>query len=140
MRTDAARCHPGVGQTPYYALHDLLTPFFFVAIGLHVHLQALSEAGLLALPLLAAAMAGKIVGTTLPALAVVPPRAAAVLGVSMVPRAEITLIVMASALDLGGVVSRELFSAMVLTALATCLLAPPALRVGIDRWVAIRRG
>jgi Kef-type K+ transport system membrane component KefB len=128
------------GQTPYIALHDLLTPFFFVAIGLHVPLSALGGAGLLAMPLLATAVVGKIAGTSLPGLLLVRPRAAAVLGVSMVPRAEITLIILGRALTLGGVISRELFSAMVLTALATCLLAPPGLRMGIRRWVPASEG
>ncbi len=76
------------------AIYDLFTPFFFLIIGMQFDVTALGPAVALAVPvLLAAAVAGKVVGTSGPALAFVDRRAALTLGVSMIPRAEVAMII-----------------------------------------------
>jgi Kef-type K+ transport system membrane component KefB len=110
-------------------LYDFFTPFFFVAIGLRVDPASLGPALPLGGILLAVAVVGKVVGTAVGGLAALPPRDAALLGVSMVPRAEIAMIIMQHGLLLGAwAVSERLFAAMVVVSLATCLATPIVIR------------
>lgn len=129
-----------VERTRFATLRDLLVPLFFVDIGLSVALGAVADAWPLGLALVAAAIGGKILGTTGPGLPVVGWTSALTLGVAMVPRAEITMIVMHRGLALGGwAVSPREFSATVLTVLATCVAAPPVLQALIRRHVVSDR-
>jgi Kef-type K+ transport system membrane component KefB len=123
-------------QTPFLALHDLFVPFFFFSIGLKVNPEALGGAWLLGLVLLATAVLGKLLGTGLPSAPMVGLSSAATLGVSLVPRAEITMIITQRALEAGPwALSQDAYSAMVLVVLATCVLAPPTLHHLIRRYV-----
>lgn len=110
-------------------LYDFFTPFFFVAIGLRVDPASLVDALPLGLLLFAAAAGGKLLGAGLGSLVALPPRGAALLGISMVPRAEIAMVIMQHGALLGAwAVSAELFSAMVMVSLLTCLVAPVIIR------------
>lgn len=116
-------------DTSFGAIYPLFSAFFFIGIGLRVDPAALSGAVVPALILLAVAVVGKVVGTLLPALAFTSGAGALLLGLSLVPRAEITLIIMQRGLDLGDwAVSPELFANMVLVSAATTLLVPPIIR------------
>lgn len=76
-----------------------------------------------------AAVLGKLVGAGAPARIYLPVHESLLIGVSMVPRAEIALLVMGYGLSLGAwAVPPELYNAVVLTSLATCLLGPIAIR------------
>ena len=104
-------------------LHAFVTPFFFIGTGLQVAPETLVTALPIATVLLLAAVLGKFVGTTLPALLVTSTGGALLLGLSMLPRAEIALVVF----DQGHrrapeLVGTELYSAGVLVALVTCVL------------------
>jgi Kef-type K+ transport system membrane component KefB len=88
-----------------------------------------------ALGLVGAAVLGKLAGTAGPALIGRSWRSATVLGVSMVPRAEITLIIMGRALHQGEVISQRTYAAMVIVSAVTCLAAPVVLRQLIRRWI-----
>jgi len=83
----------------------------------------LSAATTFAAKLLAVGLFGKIAGTALPALLATSRRGALLLGVSMVPRAEIALVVAYQGITLG-VLSEATYSAIVFVSAASCTLAP----------------
>ncbi|ETW98258.1 MAG: hypothetical protein ETSY1_19555 [Candidatus Entotheonella factor] len=121
------------------SLFALFTPFFFVQVGTAIDPSALWTAGLWGGVLLGAAMASKFLGTAVPARCVLPNwKIATVLGISMMPRAEIALVVMQKGLEFGAwAVSDEVFSAMVLVSAGTCLIVPLVLRVLLRQWHTI---
>ncbi len=111
------------------ALHDLFVPFFFIGIGLAIDPAALPAGAAVGGVLLLAAIPGKVLGAGLPALLSTGGAGAAILGVSMVPRAEIAMVVMSEARRQGAdVVPAGYFSGMVVVSLVTCIVAPIALR------------
>ncbi len=109
--------------------YELFTPFFFIHIGMQTDLAALIGALDTGLVLFVAATLVKVVGTLVPAMLIMSRQDALILGVSMVPRAEIALVVMYAcrAID-EQVVPDEIFSAMVLVSLVTCTVSPILLR------------
>jgi len=110
-------------------LHDLLMPFFFLSIGLNFDFDSAGAALAGGSVLLAAGIIGKVLGAGLPALTPLGRRGALRLGVSMVPRAEIAMIIMLQGVRLGeDYVPDELFGAMSIVALTTALLVPLALQ------------
>lgn len=122
-------------RTPFITVRDLFVPFFFVSIGFGVDIGSLENVWLPALALLVLAFAGKFIGTTVPALRFSGWGRASVLGLSMVPRAEITMIIMAHGRQMGNwAVTPALYSAMVLVVLASCILTPPLLKALILRY------
>ena len=110
-------------------LFVLFSPFFFVAIGLTIDVTLLLDALDLGLVLLVAAALGKFIGAALPAALIISPREGALIGVSMIPRAEIFLIVMLHGVMLGDwAVPEQLYIAAVFVSVATCILAPVLVR------------
>jgi Kef-type K+ transport system membrane component KefB len=123
------------------SIYDLFTPFFFINIGLALDLAHLAPAGIgVAAVLLLAAVVGKVVGAARPGRWTAGDfgdgwYGALLLGVSMVPRAEIAMVIMSEGRRLGDwAVPPELFSAMVLVVVATSIVAPLA----IGRMLAAR--
>lgn len=105
----------------------LFGPFFFLSIGLSVGFDGFAAALPLGLALFVVLVAGKVVGAGLATWVVAGQRTGWLIGVSMVPRAEIFLIVMAHGLSLGAwAVPPTLYTACVLAAVATCIAAPLA--------------
>ena len=108
----------------YTVLFDFLVPFFFVGIGLNVELDTLAPALGTGVVLAVAAVAGKLLGAGLPARLTMDRPAAVALGVSMVPRAEIAMVVLAQGHAMGPeVVPDRLYGGMALT----CTATPPLL-------------
>lgn len=106
-------------------LYDFFVPFFFVNIGLVLETDFATAGLALGLPLLAAGIVGKVAGTFLPALPMTSLVGAIVLGVSMVPRAEIALVIASEGRKLGDwAVPPELFGGLVFVSLATSILSP----------------
>lgn len=115
-----------------------LAPIFFVSIGLHLDLSAFNEALWFTIYLLAAAIAGKVLGSGLLArLAGVTWRESIAIGVGMNARGAVELVVASVALEAGlftqpvpppPVVS-AMFSAVVIIAIITTLMTPIGLRV-----------
>jgi Kef-type K+ transport system membrane component KefB len=100
-------------------------PFFFMSIGLSVTISGLIVALPLAGALLAALIIGKLLGAGLSAAFVAGPKTGILLGASMIPRAEIYMIVMLGGLSLGDwAVPSMLYNAAVLAGIGTCLLGP----------------
>ncbi|MBB4285688.1 cation:proton antiporter [Roseospira goensis] len=109
----------------FAVLYTLFAPFFFVVIGVAVNVTALHQALGIGLVLLGAAVLGKLLGAGLPAALVASRRDGLLIGVSMVPRAEIFLIVMLHGVTLGDwAVPERLYTAAVLVSLVTCIAAP----------------
>ena len=119
------------------AFEILLTvfgPFFFVAIGLSVDTTVLIGGMGLAAALAGMALIGKLLGAGLPAAAMLGWRRGALIGVSMVPRAEIFLLVMLFGLTLGPwAVPQVLYNAAVLTSIVTCMIAPAVVGLMLRR-------
>jgi len=109
------------------SLHDLFVPFFFVHVGFSLDLPLLVEGAVPFVVLLTVAVAGKGLGSFLPASTLMKPSSAGILAVALIPRSEITLIVMERGLDLG-VVSQETFGVVVAVVAATMAGVPLALR------------
>jgi Kef-type K+ transport system membrane component KefB len=109
--------------------YDFLTPFFFIYIGMQTDLGTLIRSIDIGLVLFVAAVFAKLVSTVAPALLTMNRNDAITLGVSMIPRAEIALVIMyeCRAID-ERIVPTEVFAAMVLVSLATCIVSPILLR------------
>ncbi|SDZ59953.1 sodium/proton antiporter NapA, CPA2 family [Jannaschia faecimaris] len=100
-------------------------PFFFVSIGLSVEIEGVAASLLLALALFAVLVAGKLIGAGIPAALLAGRQTGLFLGTSMIPRAEIYLIVMLGGLHLGDwAVPQTLYNAAVLASVGTCLVGP----------------
>jgi len=117
-------------QASFTPVHDLLAPFFFIGVGASLDLAALPEALALGLPLLVAAVLGKFLGSALPLWKLAGGRTAVVVGVSLVPRAEIALFVVDQGRSTLGNdrMPAAVSGAMVLIVAATCVGVPPLLR------------
>ncbi len=112
-------------EASFDSIYEFFTPFFFIGIGLNIAPGSLGSGASFGLVLIAAAVVGKFVGAGIPVIFTSGIGGAALLGVSMIPRAEIAMIVMQRGLDLGEwAVSPQGFSAMVLVVAATCIFAP----------------
>lgn len=122
-------------ETSYEEIYELFAPFFFVSVGFQVDPSHLGEAVILGSVLLAAAILGKTVGVMIPALRQLGLVSAGLLGISMVPRAEIAMIIMQRGAELGTwAVPPEVFSAMVFVSAGTCLLIPALLYTLLVRY------
>ncbi len=107
------------------AIYELFTPFFFIGIGLQIRPEALHAALIPAVILVIIASLGKLIGTALPALLETSAEGALFIGLSMIPRAEITMIIMERGRNLGEwAVPPELFAGMVIVSAVTCILVP----------------
>jgi Kef-type K+ transport system membrane component KefB len=119
----------------FLALYDLFTPFFFIVIGFnidpHININAIGLGAVLFL----IAILGKVIGTGMPALINTGWAATVLLSVSMVPRAEIAMVIMQRGLKLGEwAVSNQVFAAMVMVSAATCIISPIILRILLKKW------
>ncbi len=117
-------------------IYDLFTPFFFIHIGVLLDPTAMLDSLAIGVPILLAAIVGKLVGVAVPLIGREPPAVVAVLAVSMVPRAEIALVVAELGKRLGPTAMPDaVYGALVLTTAGTCVLAPLVLRRLLDRGV-----
>jgi Kef-type K+ transport system membrane component KefB len=116
-------------------IYEFFVPFFFIEIGLQIDPMVLTNALGVGLVILIAAVLGKLLGTSLPALTLTTWQNATLLGVSLVPRAEITLIVAERGRSLGNwALSNSLFAALVLTVGVTSVFSPLIVRRLLQRW------
>lgn len=116
-------------------LYELFSPFFFIGIGLHVDPQAIGSALTPAAVLIVIAFAAKIMADGLPVWMLRGLPSAVLIGFSMVPRAEIAMVIMQHGLNEGAwAVPPKIFNAMVLVSIMTCALAPMIVQVLLNRW------
>lgn len=114
-------------ERDFEVVHDLFVPFFFVNVGLQITPTAFGGAIVPGLVLLVAAVVGKVLGNVVPALWVASASTGGLLAVSMIPRAEIALLVSQQAAKLGHIPDQAL-SAVVFVSATTCLVAPAVLQ------------
>ena len=106
------------------SLQAILTPMFFVYVGLALPTGLGGASPLLLTALVIVAFAGKLMGCGLGAAAVGYTRRDSVtVGVSMCPRGSLEFAVLHFGL-VSGVIAGDLFAAMVMTTLATVILTP----------------
>ena len=118
----------------FESIYELFMPFFFIGIGLGMAPASLPRGLGLGAVLLAAAAAAKLAGAGAPALLSTGRRGALLIGLSMIPRAEITMIIMQRGRQLGDwAVPPRLYSGMVVVCAATCVVIPLLLDQLLDR-------
>nr|WP_260169327.1 cation:proton antiporter [Salinibacter ruber] len=110
------------------SLSDLFIPFFFLHVGFALDLSLLFGNLGAVLLLFAAAVVGKGLGSFMPVMNRLRPSSALTFAVALVPRSEITLLVMQRGLDLG-VVSPDVFAVVVAVVILTMGTVPLALRL-----------
>jgi Kef-type K+ transport system membrane component KefB len=108
-------------------IFELLVPFFFVLTGAKVDVGLFTEGETLALALAITglAIAGKLIGCGIGAYGL-SKRAAAIVGVGMIPRGEIGFVVASIGLAQGSI-GDDVFGAVIFMSIATTLLVPPVL-------------
>ena len=122
-------------EASFGPIYELFTPFFFIGIGLKIQPDALGYAVIPAIVLAVVAIGGKIAGTALPALFQAGTVGALLIGTSMVPRAEIAMIVMERGHSLGSwAVPPEMYAGMVVVSAVTCFGAPLTLHWLLRRY------
>lgn len=142
---DAGKQPPGSSDAPSSArmdvdanvrgICDLPTPFSYVGTGLSITPDGLASALGVGVVLFVVAVSSKPAGHGLCALITTSTAGAVAIGVSMVPRAEITMVVTEQGQRLGSwAVPDKLFTAFVLVSASTSLVAPLALHIIFRRW------
>ena len=122
-------------QGSFEDLYAFFTPFFFIGIGLHVAPAALTEAVWVGVVIVAAAIAGKWIGAGLPVWLMLGASSAVLTGASMIPRAEIAMVVMHHGQRLGvDVVPEPIYAGMVMMTAVTCIVGPLMLAPLLRRW------
>lgn len=120
-------------EASFQDLYSFFTPFFFIGIGIHIDPTALTQAIGFGDVFLLAAILGKVIGAGIPALLIAQPTGALLISVSMVPRAEIAMIITHQGYKMG-VISNEVYAGMALVTAGTCILAPWLLRDLLRHW------
>jgi Kef-type K+ transport system membrane component KefB len=122
-------------QASFTSFYEFFTPFFFIGIGLHIDPNALTTVTGLGVILLVAAIMGKLIGTIAPAYFSLGWSSSLLVGVSMVPRAEIAMVIIERGRSLGDwAVSSQAYAAMVLVVIGTCIFASLFLRPMLLKW------
>lgn len=122
-------------EKSFQDLYAFVTPFFFISIGFNIDPDALTQALQIGAVLTVAALLGKLIGDGLPSWLLIGGSGAALIGASMIPRAEIAMVIMHQGQQLGPeVVPPPVYAGMVIVSGVTCLLAPLALNPLLNRW------
>lgn len=114
-------------EASFTPLHALLTPFFFIDVGYAIDPGVLGESAILGLLLFVPAAAGKLLGVGVPAVREYGKRGGTVLGVSMLPRAEIALLVAHTGNQLGSWAVPDPLYGGILCAAGLCSITSPLL-------------
>lgn len=119
----------------FKTLYELFTPFFFLGIGFNIAPESLQGAVGLGAVLFAVAVIGKLLGHGVPASWRGGWKLFLLFGVSLLPRAEITMIIMERGKNFGHwAVTPRSFTAMVFVSLATCIVAPIVMQALLQKW------
>jgi Kef-type K+ transport system membrane component KefB len=122
-------------EESFVPIFDFFSPFFFVGIGYEFQAGTMGSALGMGLLLTAVAMATKVLANGIPLSLVMGVQSGALIGMSMVPRAEIALVIMQKGMNLGDwAVDQKLFGSMVVVSALTCLVAPVLVRTFLARW------
>ncbi len=116
-------------ESSFLPLYSLFSPFFFIGIGMDLDPAVLGTTLGIGGILLVMAVLGKFIANALPLFFMTGVSTAVLIGFSMVPRAEIAMVIMQRGLDLGDwAVPGDAYAAMVVVSAATCILSPLLLR------------
>ncbi|MFO8031498.1 MAG: cation:proton antiporter [Desulfohalobiaceae bacterium] len=119
----------------FLPIYDFFSPLFFVGIGYQLQLGTTAPSLSLGVILAIAAIVVKVVANGLPLALTNGMQSGLLIGVSMVPRAEIALVIMHKGMQLGDwAVDQALFGAMVVVSTITCLVSPVLVRSLLQRW------
>jgi Kef-type K+ transport system membrane component KefB len=122
-------------EASFLPIYELLSPFFFVGIGLDVNPSVIVPAVGLGLVLVVAASIGKILGAGGPVFFMTGFTGFVLIGASMIPRAEIAMVIMQRGLRLGSwAVPDKVYGAMVMVSAVTCLFSPLIVRPLLKKW------
>ncbi len=109
--------------------YAFVVPVFFVNIGLEANVTTLGAAPLFTIIMVVLAIAGKVIGCGVGALAMrLSWREALQVGVGMTARGEVALVMIAAG-RAAGLVNDTLFTSTIVMALVTTLITPPLLRL-----------
>ncbi len=121
-------------EASFDLLYSFFTPFFFIGLGLDIDVSAILPVLGAGLVLSIAAIFGKVAGKWAPGLQIESHSMAALLGFSMIPRAEIAMIIVQRGMQLGEwAMPPDVFGAMVVVSLSTCVLSPLVVHVLLGR-------
>ena len=121
-------------EANFLPIYDLFSPFFFIGIGLDIDPGVMISSLQPALFLLAAAFLGKFIADGLPVWIMDGKTSALLIGMSMIPRAEIAMIVMQRGLQLGDwAVGPEVYGAMIILCTLTCLIPPFFVQILLEK-------
>jgi Kef-type K+ transport system membrane component KefB len=116
-------------ESSFLPLYELLSPFFFIGIGLALDPAVMDTALGMGGILLVMAILGKLIANGVPVFLMGGIAGALLIGASMVPRAEIAMVIMHKGLSLGEwAIPSHAYAAMVVVSAATCILSPPVVR------------
>jgi monovalent cation:proton antiporter-2 (CPA2) family protein len=116
-------------ETKFHAItYSFFAPIFFVSIGMETQIQSIGKLGLFTILIVIAAIVGKVIGCGLPTkMAKFSIKESLRVGVGMMSRGEVALIVASIALA-SGILSKDVFSVMIIMILITTLATPVLLR------------
>lgn len=119
----------------FLPIYDFFSPLFFVGIGYELQLWAAAASLEMGILLAAVAIAVKVAANGLPVAVLRDVPSGMLIGMSMVPRAEIALVIMQKGMYLGDwAVDQKLFGAMVTLSTLTCMISPVVVRHMLARW------
>ncbi|MFP4428800.1 MAG: cation:proton antiporter [Desulfovermiculus sp.] len=119
----------------FLPLYDFFSPLFFVGIGYELQMRAVAPSLEMGIVLALVAIAVKVVANGVPVALLRDMSSGTLIGMSMVPRAEIALVIMQKGMYLGDwAVDQELFGAMVILSALTCMISPLVVRHLLARW------
>jgi len=111
--------------------HGILIPLFFAFIGFSIDLSALEGTGLFTLLVTLAALSGKLIGGFIGSKAVgFDFYDSLIFGIGVMPRAGVELVVLSIGRELG-IISQEVFSAIVMMVAASIIVSPVCLKWAI---------
>lgn len=111
--------------------YGILVPIFFAFIGLSIDIAALSTAGLFTLVLISMAFAGKLIGGLIGSKFIkMDLHDSLIFSIGMIPRGGVELVILSVGKS-AGIISSEVFSAIVIMVAATILISPIMLRSAI---------
>jgi Kef-type K+ transport system membrane component KefB len=122
-------------ETAIESVYALFIPFFFLHIGLGIRPDMVFAALGLGAVLLVVAVLGKFLGTALPGRCSGDWKSAVLLGASMVPRAEIAMVIAEQGHKMGeAVLPSSVYAAIVLVCAATTMVCPLVVRWLLKKW------
>jgi Kef-type K+ transport system membrane component KefB len=122
-------------EAAFLPIYQFFSPFFFIGIGLDISPKGLEEVLSMGIVFFAVAAGGKVVANFLPVWIMKGFPAGILIGLSMVPRAEISMIIMHHGLQLGEwAVPQKVFDAMALVTLLSCSVSPLAVNLLLRKW------